>query len=200
MIKKLKLCLALNTNGGYIIKQLADDDGNGPKNIIFNAISKSELIDKINATTFSPKLTEEEKEKMRADRKKVSVKINTIVTDSQYLGNFDNYDGVALLTHSDTVFQIYNPPTTTYYDKKLIEDWIEFMKILINNPEAFDKLLHSQAYRFKHPNEYIEKFFINYGKKHNGKSYLGACFEKIYPHLANVAATQTQIESDTFNA
>ena len=205
LINKIKLCVAINTNGGYIVKQLDNDEsGNEIKNIVFNVIGKNELLNIINADTFSYDATEEDKQKMRDAHKKVtdriSIKISKLVTDSQYLDNFDKYDGVALLTNCNTVLQIYNPPATTTYDKQLIVDWITFMKSLLNNPIAFDELLYSHAYRFKHPSEFIEKFFINYGKGHNGKSYLAACFESIYPHLANVAATQTQIESDTFNA
>ena len=74
------------------------------------------------------------------------------------------------------------------------------MKEMINNTEAFDELLDSHAYRFRHPTELIEKFFINYGTGHNCKTFLLACFDLIYPNCANVAVKQQQLESDTFNA
>ena len=74
------------------------------------------------------------------------------------------------------------------------------MKTLINNPEAFDELLDTQAYRFKHPDAYSAKFFVNYGTGGNGKSYITACLAKIYPGFANVAVQQQQIESDNFNS
>lgn len=200
LINKLRLCVAINTRGGYIVKFRSEEDH---KTILFQDIKRKELIEYIGTLTFTYQTTEADKQRMKDQHKKVkdveTVKIEHIFTNNLYLRSFDLYDGIDLMTSNENILQLYNPPTGTY-DEQLINAWLEFMKSLIHNPEAFDELLDSHAYRFRHPSEYIEKFFINYGTGHNGKSYLASCLASAYPGFANVATTQDQIERDNFTA
>lgn len=200
LIDKLRLCLAINTRGGYIIKTRSEDDY---KTIQFQDIKRSELADNIGSLTFTFQTSESDKQRMKEQHKKIkdtdTIKIEHIFTNNLYLRSFDLYDGIDLMTTNENILQLYNPPAGTY-DEQLINDWLAFMKTLIHNEEGFNELLDSHAYRFRHPNEYIEKFFINYGTGHNGKSYLAACLASIYPGFANVATTQEQIERDNFTA
>lgn len=200
LIGKLRLCLAFHTHGGYIIKQKSTQPG---RNIEFQHIKKTELSNIFGDLTFSYPATEEDKQKMRDDKKKVkdtmTIKINKILTNTSFLGNFEKFNGIEMMSSDADVLQLYNPPAKTEYHKQLILDWIGFMKEMINNTEAFDEMLDSHAYRFRHPNEFIEKFFINYGTGNNCKTFLMACIDKIYPNCANVAVQQQQVESDLFN-
>ena len=200
MINKLKLCVAINTRGGYLIKTRSEDG----KTLQFQDIKRNDIKEYIGELTLRYRVSEEQKERMRQQKKQVkdydSIKVSSVLTTSLYYNRFDKYDGVALLSSNNNILQLYNPPAQTDYDEPLILDWIEFMKERLHNPEALDELLDSQAYRFHHPDEFIEKFFINYGNGHNGKSYLVACLNEIYPGYANVAASQDQIERDSFTA
>lgn len=200
LIDKLRLCVAINTRGGYIVKFRSEEDH---KTIQFQDMKNTELKDLIGHLNFTYKATEADKQRMREQHKKIkdneTIKIESIFTNNLYLRSFDLYDGIELMTTDENILQLYNPPAGTY-DEQLINDWLEFMKTLIENEEGFNELLDSHAYRFRHPNEYIEKFFINYGTGHNGKSYLAACLASAYPGFANVASTQDQIEKDIFTA
>jgi len=201
MLYKLKQCLAINTHGGYIIKLKSEEDN---KTMQFQCIKENELNDQHLNINFEFDSTEEQKEKMRTQKKKVqdvySINVKKLLKQAKYISQFDSFDGIALLSKDLKVLQLYNPPAKTQYNQKLIDNWIAFMKTLIHNPEAFDELLDSHAYRFRHVDDFIEKFFVNYGTGNNGKSFLVACLAKIYPGLANSAARQEQIENDTFNA
>ena len=201
MLYKFKQCLAINTHGGYIIKLHSEEDN---KTIQFQCIKEKELNDQHLNINFEFDSTEEEKEKMRNQHKKVqdtyNINSSKLLKQAKYISQFDSFDGIALLSSNPKVLQIYNPPAETQYDKQLILNWIHFMKTLIHNTDAFYELLKSHAYRFRNPDDFIEKFFVNYGTGNNGKSFLVACLAKIYPGLANSAVRQEQIENDTFNA
>ena len=198
MIEKLKLCVAVNTRGGYIVKQRSNNT------IEYKEMKRSAFEDFIGKDAFEYETTEEERHKMKEQKKAVkefkAIKIKDIVSNSMYRDNFETFNGVDMMSDSPDVLQLYEPPAVTEYNEQLILDWLSFMRSLINNPEAFDELIDSNAYRFRHPTEFIEKFFINYGTGNNDKSYLAACLDKLYPNYANVAVQQNQIENDTFNA
>ena len=122
-----------------------------------------------------------------------------LLQDSAFYKYFNIYDGISLMSESKNVLQLYVPPSGKY-DEKLILDWIDFMNSLIESKCAFNEFLDSHAYRFRHPSEFIEKFFINYGSGNNGKTYLTACISKMYPNVSNGGVNLKQITSDMFNS
>lgn len=208
LFEKLNRFIAFCGNGRYIIKMRSDannDQYTKKENEIieFNLIKSAELKELIGKIEVSLPTTEEEKQKMRKDKKKVrdtkKVKIMYLLQDSAFYKYFHIYDGISLLSESKDILQLYVPPSGKY-DEKLILDWLEFMSSLIESKEAFNEFLDSHAYRFRHPSEFIEKFFINYGSGNNGKSYLTACISKMYPNVSNGGVNLKQITSDMFNS
>ena len=95
--------------------------------------------------------------------------------------------------------QLYIPPTGKY-NPELVKSWMEFVYDLVETPQALTEFFASHAYRFRNPTEFIEKFFVNYGKGHNGKTYLAACMAELYPNFSNAAVSLAQITNDSFNA
>ena len=150
LVDKLRLSVAINTRGGYIVKFRSEEDH---KTILFQDIKNKELKDYIGALTFTYQTSEADKQRMRDQHKKVkdveTVRLEHIFTNNLYLRSFNLYDGIDLMTTNENILQLYNPPTGTY-DEQLINDWLAFIKSLIHNPEAFDELLDSHAYRFRH--------------------------------------------------
>ena len=208
LLEKMNRFIAFCGNGRYIIKERSEanndkDTNNENEMVEFNLIRSSELKEKIGNIEVSLPTTEEEKQKMRNDKKKVKdikkLKISKLLQDSSVYKYFHIYDGISLLTESKNILQLYVPPNGKY-DEKLINDWLEFMSSLIESKEAFNEFLDSHAYRFRHPSEFIEKFFINFGSGNNGKSYLAACISEIYPNVSNVGVNLKQITSDMFNS
>ena len=208
LFEKLNRFIAFCGNGRYIIKLRADINNEecvSKENEIieFNLVKSFELKELIGKIEVSLPTTEEEKQKMRKDKKKVrdikKVKIMNLLQDSAFYKYFNIYDGISLMSESKNVLQLYVPPSGKY-DEKLILDWIDFMNSLIESKCAFNEFLDSHAYRFRHPSEFIEKFFINYGTGNNGKSYLAACMSAIYPNVSNVGVKLQQITSDMFNS
>ena len=141
---------------------------------------------------------------MRDNHRKVTeekkVRILSFIKDSKYHDMFEMYNGIKLMTNDKRALQLFIPPKGIY-DQKLIEDWLDFMHERILNVESCNELLDSHSFRFRNPESFIEKFFINYGKGgNNGKSFLTECLRMIYPNMANVAVRQEDIENDKFNS
>ena len=208
LFRKLNRFIAFCGNGRYIIKMRSDanDDQNTKKEneiIEFNLIKSAELKELIGKIEVSLPTTEDEKQKMRNDKKKVrdikKVKIMNLLQDSAFYKYFNIYDGISLMSEDKKVLQLYVPPSGKY-DEKLINDWLEFMDSLIESKGAFNEFLDSHAYRLRHPSEFIEKFFINYGSGNNGKTYLTACISEMYPNVSNAGVKLQQITSDMFNS
>ena len=208
LFTKLNRFIAFCGDGRYIIKERSDvnnEEAVSKENEIieFNLVKSAELKEKIGKIEVSLPTTEEEKQKMRNDKKKVrdikKVKIMNLLQDSAFYKYFNIYDGISLMSESKNVLQLYVPPSGKY-DEKLINDWLKFMESLIESKGAFNEFLDSHAYRFRHPSEFIEKFFINYGTGNNGKSYLTACLSSIYPNVSNAGVNLKQITSDIFNS
>ena len=195
LISKLTLCVAKHKTNGYIIKQVSEEEEDHGA-IIFQHIKHSELSNSIGDLyrTFE---TPDEKGKT----KNVKYVIGHLLKNADSVfGQIKKYDGIALMSTNKKYLNLYEPPPKTNYNKQLIIDWIEFIKGLLKHEEPFIELLNSHAWRFKHPLDYIEKFFVNYGKGHNGKSHMAACLAKMYPNLSNVGIRQEQLEKDLFNA
>lgn len=208
LFTKLNRFVAFCGDGRYIIKERSKvntEEVVSKENEIveFNLIKSCELKEKIGKIEVSLPTTEEEKQKMRNDKKKVrdikEVKIMNLIQKSAFYKYFNIFDDISLMSESKNVLQLYVPPSGKY-DEKLILDWIDFMGSLIETKGAFNEFLDSHAYRFRHPSEFIEKFFINYGTGNNGKSYLTACLSSIYPNVSNAGVNLKQITSDMFNS
>ena len=199
MGKKLALCVAINTDSnGYIAKSIAK------KVSSVRTYTSRQIKELMGDNKFKYDLSEEDKEKLRSQKKKVkdSVEISLyeVLNKVEYRKLMKKYDGVELLSDDPNTYQVYKPPVGVY-DEKLIQEWLSYMREdRIENPEAFNELLSSHAFRFRHPNEFLAKFFINYGSNGGeGKGFMNACFESVYPKLASVACRQEQIEDDMFN-
>ena len=208
LFTKLNRFVAFCGDGRFIIKlrsKVNTEEVVSKENEIieFNLIKSCELKELIGKIEVSLPTTEEEKQKMRNDKKKVrdikEVKIMNLIQKSAFYKYFNIFDDISLMSESKNVLQLYVPPSGKY-DEKLILDWIDFMGSLIETKGAFNEFLDSHAYRFRHPSEFIEKFFINYGTGNNGKSYLAACMSSIYPNVSNVGVNLKQITSDMFNS
>jgi hypothetical protein len=89
---------------------------------------------------------------------------------------------------------LFRPPCGKYIEG-LAEKVISFFESRVKNPTALRELLSSHAYRFRHPNAFIEKCFIHFSKSGNtGKSLLAAILGLMYGKYANTAAQQQQLE------
>jgi len=200
VITFLRQCVAINTQGGYIIRDYDPETGNTRTNIY----DYKQMVDKVGRICVTYTTTEQERERMKEQKKKVEeqkeVKVSYLLNSTKYLEHFDKFRGFLLLTEDDRVFQLFSPPRGEY-DEYLMEEWLEFMYDRFDDKRAFDELLDSHAYRFRHPLTFIEKFFVSFGASgHNCKSYLSACIAQAYNGLANVGVSNRQIEDDQFNS
>ena len=198
LLNKLSLFVAITVNNSFIVKYRDEDE-----NIKYRRLKLSDLDEVIGCTSFELEASEEDKLKMAANHKKVTdtitINLNKIFRTNIYYSNFAIFNNLVMLSNNKNDLQLFRPPAGEY-KPDLIHKWIEFIKSRIVNPEAFIEMLDSHAYRFKHPFDFIEKFFVNYGTGRNGKSFLMACFASVYGDLCNVAARLNQVLSDNMNS
>ena len=201
-INALSKCLAFNTQGGFIKKKKARYD------VAYDYITARALARESNLKV-KIQTTEEEKEKMRSQKKKVQdcKLVNTwdLIQEANAEGKLNKYIGMTLTPikyeQDETAEELwkYRPPVKRNYNKAIVEEWLAFMKTRVVHEKPFMEELYSHAYRLRNPHAFIEKFFIHYGKKNSGKSFLAATLAALYPSLANVGVKEAQLK-DVFNS
>ena len=109
------------------------------------------------------------------------------------------FDEVKLMGSNPRCLNIFRPPTGKYLEG-IPEKIISFFETRVYNPIALHEELSSHAYRFRHPNAFIEKMFIHYSPNYGncGKSLLAGILGLMYPGFANVAVQQQQITNTRF--
>ena len=197
LYKALSRCVAIHLGKGYIVRTLKDGK------ITNECVSRTTFQQnyKINVE-YRP--TEAEKQKMKDNHHAVKDTISSdtykLVISPKFKNYATKYKDVSIMSNDKEILSMYRPPAKTQYKPDLIEEWMQFYYDVLYNEEPFTELLDSLAARFRNPNTFIEKFFINYGKGHNGKSFLTYCLSLLFPNYSNVAVQLEQIENDMFNA
>lgn len=109
---------------------------------------------------------------------------------------FSIFDEVAIMGSNPRCLNLYRPPAGEYLEG-IPEKIISFFESRVYNPIALHEELSSHAYRFRHPDSFIEKCFIHYSPNYGntGKSLLAAILGFMYPNFANVAVQQQQLTS-----
>ena len=179
-IEALARCIAKNTKGGYIYK----DSRNGQ--IVYVACDNKTMFDKLNCTVVYGKT-----------RKQRS--LTALLKSSDVAQAMAKFRGCEILTDNPQCLQLYRPPVGEY-DKALIEEFIEFMKTRVVSGKALMEEFMSHAYRFRHREEFIEKFFIHYGQGNSGKSFSAACIGSLYGVYANCGDTPEKVVDDQFDS
>ena len=199
LLQELGKCLAINTKGGYIVKR-RDSITNEIVYVVMDEKDVKKYIGSLQFTWKDPEQAQKQKTQHKKITEEKSIKLFSLINNTKYWRAFARYKGAEILSNNPDIFTLYRPPSTTFHDEKLIIDWMDFMKSRVKYEKPFLELIDSHAYRFRNPMTFIEKFFINYGKGHNGKSFLVFCLSLMYPGFENSAIQQEQIESDQFNS
>jgi hypothetical protein len=142
------------------------------------------------------KLTEEEKETLAAQKKKVvEFKEERIVAMIKSGSGSEK-----LMKISDEIFNVVLPPKQTKTILN-INDWYSYMLSRVKNPIPFNEMLASHAYKRRHPESHIEKVFALYDSHgETGKGYVLSCLASIYgAGKSNIEVKTDQIENDKFN-
>ena len=181
----LAKCIAKNNKDGGFIKKTYSG-----KNIVYETVSTSRISGEFKSMYRLP-TTEEERAKMREQKKAVrefkEYYIIDLIREAEMRGLLKRYNGMSLQRLPGTLWA-YRPPRETNYNKKLIEEWLEFMKSRVVYDGPLMEELYTHAYRFRHVGEFPVKFFIHYEALGNaGKSFLAGCLGLMYPDLSNVA-------------
>lgn len=201
-LDKLKLCVACIRGGGNLYA-CKDYTRNGE--IGYFKISKNDLKARLDET-IDIRTSEDEQEQMRKSKKRITefkpFKLQRLIVESRYKCQLKQYaQGCEIYSNNPQVLSLWIPPAPKEYKRQLIHDWVQFIESLIDplHIVAFHELLASIAYRLRNPSAFIAKFFVQYGKGNDGKSYLTKCLGRIFGQCANLGVKFDQITKDQFN-
>jgi len=205
-INALRKCIAINTRGGFLVK----DYDTKMKWYNFTPTTRTMLKERA-SIIFTYKLTEkqmnEKLEQQRKNHRKLdaspeeSISLIKLLERTTFTRSLAKYMGVELMSNNPLTLQLWHPPKGSY-DRQLAIDFIDFMKTRVLNEKPLMEEFYSHAYRFRHPEVFIEKFFIHFEEGgHAGKSFLPACLAKMYGRdFYNIAVDSNQLTKDDKNA
>ena len=191
VMNKLKQCVAVNLSGGFIVK--FEDK---------YELMKLSDITREHDLIFTLKSTEQEIEEMKEKHKKVKdtydISLKLLLTKQCYLCQLKQYKKVELWSSDKHVFSSFKGPIESQLNLDLVHRFINYFKSNVVHIEPFNELLDSISYTLKNNGELVRKFFVLYGKGHNGKTCLADKLADMFCDCGMVAA-QTQFTDDKFN-
>lgn len=193
----LKCCVAIGARTGFIIKEYNKETGS----FNYRACPSRELSERL---SFTFEFTETSTTK-KITKNGESCEVKEITYKYQPMkdlkGNFRSelkaYNDVDIFSDDPTILSLYVPPTCDAPDVSMIESYIKDMQTRFYNPEAFNELLATHAFRLRHPNVNIVKFFIFFsiaGK--TGKTSLMEQIDLLYPNLSMIGVKSKNVQSE----
>ena len=203
-INNLTKCFAFINNGQYILKEWNND------HVVFNIkSSKKELLETIGSITINVDTTQQEKEQMKKQHKKVSdtknIKLIKLLDDIKNIRpKFKSFNKYDILGDDINIFGLFRPPTQELsyinisINQDLVDTWLNIIKDQLYDEEsikAFNHLLYVNAYLLQYHKK-APVFFVKYSETGNtGKNYIDNSFEKLYKEYALVGiGEQTLLE------
>lgn len=200
LISKISECVAaVGGNEEFVVRKIKK------RKLTLVKHSRTEFVSLANVSV-KVKTTKEEREEMKDKKKKVKeykcFSVETLVRITEYLDKLPKFEECEIYTSDKKVLSLYQPPRPTNYDSQLIKNWLEFVKSLIE-PDYFpalNELFSSISYKLRNPDKFIRKFFVQYGKGNDGKSYLISCLATIFSPFCNHGIKFSQMTKDQFNS
>ena len=191
----LKRCVCIGSTKGLIVREYntANDS------FYYKSCSMRQLAERLDFT-FPIEI-----ENKILDRKTHLTKVETITIPfspmKELKGKFRAellaYKDVDLFSNNPQVLSLYIPPHCDEPNDAMIESYIKDMETRFHNPEAFHELLATHAFRLRHPNVNIVKFFMLFSVLGGtGKSTLQEHIDMIYGNLSMVGIKSETIRSD----
>lgn len=197
IMEKLSLCVAINLEGGIIVK---NDDG-------YKVMARPEFLS-IYDRQFTLKMTEEEQEeankkaeeqhKKKSDGKK-TITLANIIRSHNYCQQLSSFDNVKVASSNPKVLNLYIPPALTDMNQGLVGRFIRYFMRHAKYTHPLLEYFHSVAFKLRHPDVLIQKFFIFHGQRHDGKSFLVGAVKQIFNKFGWIVR-ESDLTSDNFNA
>jgi hypothetical protein len=174
LLSALSRCIAFERSTGHIIARARDIKNR----FTYNVCPHDAACELLNNFEFEYESGSNQKTRILCAR--------TILRNSSMRNRFTSFDSVKIFTNNPDCLQLFTPPSgdiETDYDEGLVIKFINLMMDRIDPTyhQAFMEMLYSHAYRFRHPLEFVEKFFVLYGKNGGeGKSFLIGMLCNIY--------------------
>lgn len=155
LLNKLKLCLAVNLKGGFILRT---NEG-------IETMNKADLIQRFDT-------------KWKFGDKKVS--LGDLLTINTYKSKLDKFKGVLCDTTDESYVSLFIPPKPREYRFDIVESFINCYLSRVKYQKPFNDLLDCLAYNIRNPTVRIVRYYIQYGKGDDGKSLLFKILNGVY--------------------
>ena len=193
--KALKSCVAIGARKGFIIKQY------NPETNSFNyrTYTITALAERLNLT-FNIEVSSTTVNKKTHETKTEIVEIPySPMKDlkSNFRSELLAYKDVDIFSSNPQVLSLYFPPRCDEPNDSMIADYIKDMEQRFTNPEAFHELLATHAFRLRHPDVNVVKFFVLFsvlGK--TGKTTLMEHIDLLYPNLSIIGVKSKTVTSE----
>jgi hypothetical protein len=101
------------------------------------------------------------KSKIISNRGFITILPNKLLSDSEFVPFFAHYDEMDIYSSNPNFLNRFRLPQGTLMPN-LGQSFIEFWRTRIENTDALEELFSSHSYRFRNPEVFIEKAFIQY--------------------------------------
>ena len=204
LINTYSECLAWVDINCYVTKEF-DIDSN---ELILVKYTKEKMLGRLRQIVCI-RTTEEERKEMKSKHKEIKewkeFKLKDLIMHICYLCELPSFHGYKIYTLNKNYLSLYQPPKVTKYNPDLINNWLEFVKSLIEPKylPALNELFSSISYRLRNPDggyiSFIEKFFIQCGENDDDKCYLIECLGKMFHPFFNCQLKINQIDRIKFD-
>lgn len=197
LMEKLSLCVAVNLDGGIIVK---NDDG-------YKVMSRYEFLS-IYDTQFTLKMSEEEQEE--ANKKAIeqhkkkpkgdkTITLANIIKNHNICQQLSAFNDVKVYSDDPKVLSLYIPPALTDINQRLIDRFIRYFMGQVKYTRPLLELFNTIAFKLRHPGVFVPKFFILHGQGHDGKSFLVGAVKEIFNKYGRIVHERDMTE-DNFNS
>lgn len=197
IMEKLSLCVAINLEGGIIVK---NDDG-------YKVMARPEFFS-IYDTQFTLKMSEEEQEeankkaeeqhKKKTDGKK-TITLANIIHSHNYCQQLSAFDNVKVYSKNPKVLSLYIPPALTDMNQGLVDRFLRYFMKQVKYTRPLFEFFNTVAFKLRHPDVLVQKFFISHGKGHDGKSFLVGAVKEIFNKFGRIVNEKSMTE-DNFDS
>ena len=192
LLEKLRLCVAINlkggyilrTNEGYLLKKLSDITADYNRIYTFED-GEVELEAKV----------KNHKNKSSGS----SVSLSTILKTQSMIANFESYNGTSTYTRKEDVLSLWIPPMKTDYNKDFVLKFINYYITRAKHEKPIKHFFDCLAFKLRNPESFLVKFFIQYGTGHDGKTMLIELIDDMFGNFSMIG-TQAQFTKDEKNS
>lgn len=141
------------------------------------------------------KTIEQHKKKPNGEK---SIKLSQILHDFNLSKQLPGFRDVKVYSEVSDVLSLYIPPALTDMNQPLVDRFIDYFMKQVKYTQPLIEFFRTIAYKLRHPDQLIQKFFILHGQGHDGKSFLTGAVKEIFNKYGRIV-NERDMTREQFN-